>query len=98
MRATYVLVDGRLVHKDTGERLNSDDEYHHSVPYVVSDIPGYRSPIDGSWIEGRAARRYDLEKNDCVPVDPKPKRALNNKRYAVATGSEWTGKYDPDAK
>lgn len=38
-------------------------------PMVVSDIGGYRSPVDGSWIEGRRARRYDLEKNNAIDAN-----------------------------
>lgn len=37
---------------------------------VVTDLPGYRSPVDGKWIEGRRARREDLARNNCVPYDP----------------------------
>lgn len=35
------------------------------APAVHVDLPGYQSPIDGRWIEGRAARREDLKRNNC---------------------------------
>jgi hypothetical protein len=43
------------------------------APQVISDTPEYRSPIDGRLIDGRAARREDLKRNDCVEAGP-PKK------------------------
>jgi hypothetical protein len=40
------------------------------VPQIISDIPEYRSPIDGSLITSRSHRRYDLEKNNCREWEP----------------------------
>ena len=37
------------------------------APSVQVDIGGYTSPIDGKWIEGKAARREDLKRNNCRP-------------------------------
>lgn len=37
------------------------------APAVQTDIPGYQSPIDGRWIEGRRARTEDLKRNGCRP-------------------------------
>lgn len=37
------------------------------APMVVNDLPGYESPIDGRWIEGRRARHEDLKRNHCRP-------------------------------
>lgn len=39
------------------------------VPHVISDIEPYQSPVDGSYVSGRAARRDDLKKHNCVPYD-----------------------------
>ena len=36
---------------------------------VWNDLPGYDSPIDGRWIEGRAQRREDLRRNGCRPFE-----------------------------
>jgi len=36
------------------------------LPTIVSDIPEYRSPIDGKLISSRSQRREDLRKNNCV--------------------------------
>lgn len=37
------------------------------APAVHADLPGYTSPIDGRWIEGRRARAEDLKRNGCRP-------------------------------
>jgi predicted nucleic acid-binding Zn ribbon protein len=43
------------------------------APLVVADLPGYQSPVDGRWVEGRKARREDLARNNCVPYEPSMK-------------------------
>lgn len=37
------------------------------APSVQTDLPGYQSPVDGRWIEGRVARNEDLKRNNCRP-------------------------------
>lgn len=44
-----------------------------SAPMVLADLPGYQSPVDGRWIEGRKARREDLARSNCVPYEPSMK-------------------------
>ena len=65
--AIYVYSEalGYMVDKVTGERM-VDPSAPLATPMTYGDTPGYHSPIDGRWIEGRRARRYDLEKNNCV--------------------------------
>lgn len=87
----YRVRDGRLVNIETGEPLHTDNRYTPVVPYIASDTPGYRSPVNGEWIEGRHARREDLKRNDCVEVDPRPKRPYRNKRYADKHGLPFEG-------
>jgi len=82
--ATYVFSAqiGAMIDKATGELMN-DPDAPMATPSVVADTPGYTSPIDGSWIEGRRARRYDLEKNNCVDMGrPAAPPKLRNKRFA----------------
>lgn len=88
---TYVYSKalGVMVDKATGERMAPAGQ-PLQTPMVMPDTPGYRSPIDGSWIEGRRARRYDLEKNNCVDANdlsPGP-RKLKNARFAKKKGLE----------
>lgn len=87
----FVLRDGRMVNKDTGEPMLTDAERAKPLqtPMAYSDTPGYRSPIDGSWIEGRRARRYDLEKNNCVDANDLPRKTdgtLRNAKFAKKHG------------
>ena len=43
------------------------------APMVWNDLPGYMSPCDSGWIEGRAARREDLKRHGCYEAgDIKP--------------------------
>lgn len=56
--------------------------------HVVSDIEPYQSPIDGAYVGGRASRREDLKKHDCVPYEPtkaKPK-GFANPKFAAKHG------------
>lgn len=55
-------------------------------PMVRGDLPGYESPIDGRWIEGRRARKEDLRRSNCRPYEDGEKeyhernRARENER------------------
>jgi len=86
--AVYVYRDGRMVDKATGEPMLRGNE-PLATPMVYGDLPGYTSPIDGKWVEGRRARQYDLEKNNCVDANDlsKPKR-LKNAAFAKKRGLE----------
>lgn len=46
----------------------------YQAAYVMPDLPGYESPIDGKWVEGRAQRREDLKRHGCIPYDPEMKK------------------------
>jgi hypothetical protein len=86
----YVYRDGRMVDKATGAPMN-DGPWQPATPMVYGDLPGYQSPIDGTWIEGRRARQYDLEKNNCVDqreVTGGAPRKFKNPRFAKKWGLE----------
>ena len=62
---TYrVAEDGSLIDKATGEKFIGDGRI--CTPMIIQDIAPYKSPIDGSYVGGRAAQREDLKRNDCV--------------------------------
>jgi hypothetical protein len=58
------------------------------APMVVSDIPEYRSPIDGKLITSRSQRREDLKANGCVEFDRSSKtpKGIGNARFAAKHG------------
>lgn len=70
---------------DTPEHCGEKMQRIVEAPAVQVDIGGYTSPIDGRWIEGKAARREDLKRNNCRPwegMESEKKEAL--KRAAAA--------------
>lgn len=79
---------GIMVDKATREPMVSGP-FVPVTPMTFGDFPEYRSPIDGSMISGRRARKYDLEKNNCVDANDfsRPKR-LKNARFAKKHGLE----------
>jgi hypothetical protein len=89
-RATYVLRDGQLVNKRTGEVSPSTGEI--AMPMVMRDIPEYASPIDGRMITSRSERREDLKRNNCIEVDPSDTLTkgrtdvFRNKKFAKKRG------------
>jgi hypothetical protein len=85
--ATYKWVDGNWVNKRTGEVMDVPDRV--CAPIVQSDIPEYRSPIDGKLITSRSTRREDLKKNGCVEWEPslsKRSGGLGNPKFAAKHG------------
>ena len=81
----YVWRKGGFVDRD-GNPMEIPERDGLCVPTVIPDIPAYQSPIDGAYVSGRAARRYDLEKHNCVLYDeafePVSKKGFKNERFA----------------
>lgn len=92
--ATYIFDKERgiMVDKKTGlPMLNQEERARElQVPRVYGDTPGYRSPVTGEWIEGRRARRYDMEKHNCVDGNDfsSGEKKLKNPRFAKKRGLE----------
>jgi hypothetical protein len=63
MRERWVFRNGKMVRKDKAPAQSAG-------PMIWSDLPAYRSPLGNGTIEGRAARREDLKRGNCVEVDP----------------------------
>lgn len=85
----YDQATGRLIDKDTGA-LMVEGDLPLATPRIWKDLPAYRSPIDGAVIEGRRARKYDLEKHGCIDANELssgPKK-LRNARFAKKHGVE----------
>ena len=86
----YTYRDGQLVDETGLPMLNQEERARPpQTPRVWSDIEGYQSPIDGKWVEGRRARRYDLEKNNCIDANDLPSPTggkFRNKKFAEKHG------------
>ncbi len=67
-----------------------DEPAPDPAPMVVPDLPGYESPIDGRWIEGRRARRDDLARHGQRPWEG----LESEKRAAERVRAEWDKKTD----
>ncbi len=92
--ATYVYDRnlGCMVDKATGLSMLNQEERARPLqtPATYGDLPGYRSPIDGTWIEGRRARQYDLQKNNCIDANDLPRKTsgkLKNAKFAAKHGA-----------
>lgn len=80
MRKRYVQIDGKLVEVDPNYQPPKRE-----APLVFGDLPSYRSPVNGQWIDGRVARREDLKRTGCRPwegLDQEKKEAARQQGYA----------------
>jgi hypothetical protein len=85
--ARYVYRNGAWIDPRTNEAMPIPERDGPCMPMVQSDIPEYRSPIDGRPITSRSHRRYDLESNNCVPAEPRKKpRGFINPQFAKKRG------------
>ncbi|NKL37486.1 hypothetical protein GFL49_27725 [Rhizobium leguminosarum bv. viciae] len=87
----FVRRNGEMVDRATGAPMLTDDDRAKpiAVPFIMSDIPEYRSPIDGRIIGSRTQRRDDLKRNGCVEYEPSispTKGKIRNKDFAAKRG------------
>ncbi|WP_312809341.1 hypothetical protein [Agrobacterium cavarae] len=83
--------NGVMVDKATGQPMLSKEDMERpvAVPFIISDIPEYRSPVDGRVINSRSDRRDDLKRNGCVEYEPSmspTKGKIRNKAFAAKRG------------
>jgi hypothetical protein len=65
-RTSFVVRNGQIV-----EKYGPDDDADYSRapgPFLQLDLQPYASPVTGKVVDGRRARRYDLESTNCVPA------------------------------
>ena len=92
MTERFVRRGGEWVNKDTGEPMDVPDAV--SMPRVQSDYEAYYSPASGKMVEGRAARRDDLARTGCRPLDPSEgPKTCRTEKWARKLGLE----HDPNA-
>jgi hypothetical protein len=59
---------------------------------IMRDLPAYKSPLGDGVIEGRAARREHLKRNNCREVEPSEwKGGVRNHDFAKRWGVQPTG-------
>lgn len=91
----YVFRNGRFEDRD-GNTMRKPFAGQICAPIIVSDIPEYRSPIDGRSITSRSHRREDLKRNGCVEYEPSmspTKGRLRNKRFCDKHGLTVSEEY-----
>ena len=76
----FVMRNGVLVDKDTGEPMFIPERDGICMPRVISDVPEYESPASGKMISSRSQQRDDLKRHDCVLSD-KPKQKFDREEY-----------------
>lgn len=79
-------MSGRWVEVEPGrQRFIRDREYVEAarsdlaVPYVISDIPAYKSPLGDGVIDGRYARREHFKRTNTREVDPSEWKGTSEK-------------------
>lgn len=85
---TYVLREGKLVDKRSGEEAQLPVG-PVGAPMLMKPMPEYASPVDGKVISNRQQRRDDLKKNGCRewdPADSPTRGTLRNKAVAAKRG------------
>lgn len=90
----YVWKDGGFRDPASGEAMPLTYSGQICAPTVISDLPAYRSPITGEWVDGRRARREDLAKHDCREAGDLPRLnggKVRNKDFAKKHGLPWQG-------
>lgn len=96
--ARYVRRNGQWVDASSGAPMLTEDMRHQPIacPTVISDIPEYRSPVDGRVIGSRSERRDDLKRNGCVEYEPSlspTKGKLKNKAFCAKRGLQVSEEY-----
>ena len=76
----------RWIYRD-GEAIEVSQDYvpEPRGPLVFGDLPSYRSPVTGLWVDGRVQRREDLKRTGSRPYegrDQEQKEAARQAQYA----------------
>lgn len=70
----YVWRDGHWVERGTGERMIPEGAVWQPVApvAVIGDIAPYQSPVTGEVVGGRAQKRDDLKRHNCIDAGDLP--------------------------
>lgn len=77
----------RWIYPRNGEPFEVSQDYaaEPMAPLVFGDLPSYRSPVTGQWIDGKVQRREDLKRTGSRPYEGREqelKEAARHTRYA----------------
>ena len=90
---TFVMRNGLLVDKHTGERMPLPADWKPVAPRILPDMEPFLSPVTGEVIGGRAQRRDDLKRHDCYDGRDIPRRKyVITEKYAKITGLPLKGR------
>ena len=74
------------------------DRADFPTPQLSRDYAPYRSPLGTGWIDGRAARREDMARGNCRPLERGEGCARDgyvNRAFCQRHGLEWAGSSTP---
>jgi len=96
----YVWNGQQFVERGSGKPMAKPFAGQIVMPTVISDIPDYRSPIDGKPITSRSQRREDLKRNNCVEWEPslsptKGQRKFKNPDFCAKRGFQVAEEFRP---
>lgn len=90
-RRRWIQIEGKLYEVGVDTLPEVDGAAGHACT-VLGDLPGFRSPIDGTFVEGRAALREHCKKHDVVPSQElkglPPKTAVQEHKPSAAYREE----------
>lgn len=94
----FVKRNGQWVDASNGEPMLTEAQRNGPipVPFVMSDIESYRSPVDGRVVNSRSDRRDDLKRHGCVEYEPSmspTKGKIKNKAFAAKRGLQVSEEY-----
>lgn len=79
MKRRFVQRNGELV------EVSHDYVPDPRSPMIFGDLPGYKSPVTGLWVDGRVARREDLKRTGSRPwegLQQEKQEAARHEAYA----------------
>lgn len=89
MRTRYIWRNGEMIEIQIAQP-GAEPKLH-----IVSDIGGYKSMADGSWISSRSEHREHLKRHNCIEIGnevPKPREVQlpsREKRIKVLREQLW---------
>jgi hypothetical protein len=87
----YVWRNGQFVDPDSGQPMDIPERGAVALPFFMSDVPAYVSPMSGKTITSRSERREEMRKYNVIEVGDGPARKVKSKEVARKYGVPWEG-------